>query len=128
MTLRNTIMIFTVSLRTCRPALWAGLLTTFVASGHAGLLAEDPVSREAMWRQIEKYFQPPAEFVGQFGSYKSPLTFADGMPVKTADDWARRRKEILATWHRRLGPWPPLLEKPELKRIETVERDGFQEQ
>ncbi|HEV3005616.1 MAG TPA: prolyl oligopeptidase family serine peptidase, partial [Pirellulales bacterium] len=33
--------------------------------------------------------------------------------------------EILDTWHRRLGPWPPLVERPEIKRLETVGRDGY---
>ncbi len=100
-------------------------MTAVFAVWHVGARADEPQTRDAAWRQIEKYFQPPAEFAGQLGSYRSPLKFADGTPVKTPEDWARRRKEILATWHRRLGPWPALLEKPELKRLETVEHEGF---
>ncbi|TXT32119.1 MAG: hypothetical protein FD138_2104, partial [Planctomycetota bacterium] len=59
------------------------------------------------------------------GSYRSPLKFADGSTVKSVDDWSRRRKEILATWHKRLGPWPPLIETPAMKRLESVEKDGY---
>jgi hypothetical protein len=81
--------------------------------------------REAAWQRLQKYVEPPAEFAGQFGSYASPLKFADGTIVKSANDWPRRRREILDTWHQRLGPWPPLVERPEVKRLETVRRDGY---
>src|SRR5262249_7884582 len=37
------------------------------------------------------------------------------------------RKEILKTWHKRLGPWPPLVERPVVKKLEKVERDGYTE-
>jgi dienelactone hydrolase len=78
-------------------------------------------------QKLEPFYTPPAEFAGKLGDYKSPLVFADGSPVKTPEDWARRRKEILNTWHARLGPWPPLVEKPAVKTMETVDRDGFTE-
>ena len=87
--------------------------------------ADDAPARDALWRQIEKFVQPPAEFAGQFGEYRSPLKFADGSVAKSPEDWARRRKEIVETWHRRLGPWPPLVERPTVKRLESLERDGF---
>jgi dienelactone hydrolase len=73
----------------------------------------------------QKRYEPPAEFAGELGDYRSPLKFADGSAVKSAADWPRRRKEILDKWHRRLGAWPPLVERPEVKRLETVDRDGF---
>jgi dienelactone hydrolase len=76
---------------------------------------------------LEKYYRPPAEYAGKFGPYRSPLMFADGTPVKSPQDWGRRREEILATWHKRLGPWPPLVERPAVKRLESVERDGYVE-
>ncbi|HJT36217.1 MAG TPA: prolyl oligopeptidase family serine peptidase [Pirellulales bacterium] len=75
----------------------------------------------------QDFTEPPAEFAGQFGPYRSQLTFADGTPVKTPEDWARRRQEILATWQKRLGAWPPLVERPKVERLETVERDGYVE-
>ena len=90
-----------------------------------GVRAEDSPARVALWQRLEKYTQPPVEFAEKFGSYRSPLKFADGSTVKSSDDWSRRRKEILATWHKRLGPWPPLVERKAVKRLETVEKEGF---
>lgn len=90
------------------------------------LLAQDtPAPKDALWKKIAPFMQPPAEFAGKFGPYRSPLKFADGKVVKTAEDWARRREEIRKMWHERLGAWPPLVEKPKIKRLETVERDGY---
>lgn len=99
-----------------------------LAAGHSDKArADEPASREKLAAQLEKYYQPPAEFAGKFGDYKSPLKFADGTMVKTPEDWARRRKEILDTWHKRMGPWPSLLERPNVKRLETVDRDDYVE-
>ncbi|MGA2032502.1 MAG: hypothetical protein ABSG68_09615 [Thermoguttaceae bacterium] len=83
--------------------------------------------REALGRKLAKYFQPPGEYAGKLGNYRSPLAFADGTRVKSAADWARRRQEILAAWKGRLGPWPPLVERPLLKRLESVDRDGYRQ-
>src|SRR4051812_34578418 len=41
-------------------------------------------------------FRPPAESRDDLGSYKSPLVFDDGRPVRDAADWPARRQEILA--------------------------------
>ncbi len=87
--------------------------------------AEDSPARAALGQRLEKYTQPPAEFAGQLASYRTPLKFADGSMAKSPEDWSRRHKEILETWHKRLGAWPPLVERPTLKRLETVEKDGF---
>jgi hypothetical protein len=95
------------------------------------LLAPTPAvadDREALAVRLAPYYQPPAEFADDFGPYKSPLEFADGSRVKSAEDWQRRRAEILKLWHERLGAWPPLVEKPAVKKLETVERDGYVEQ
>jgi dienelactone hydrolase len=96
-----------------------------VVLNSVNLSAEDSPARAALGRRLEKYTQPPAEFAGQFGSYRSPLKFADGSVAKSSADWKVRRKEILETWHKRLGPWPPLVERPAVKRSETVEKVGF---
>ena len=82
------------------------------------------ISQEVLTR-LQQCFQPPAEYAGKLGNYRSPLVFADGTRVRSAADWARRRQEILAAWHRRLGPWPPLVERPAVKRLESVPRDGY---
>lgn len=81
-----------------------------------------------IWRKLEPYFSPPAEYRGDFGKYRSPLKFADGTGVKSADDWQRRRAEILKDWQAMLGPWPPLLEKPEIKVLATERRENFTQQ
>src|SRR6266446_9675129 len=76
----------------------------------SGVCAED--SAAPIWPKLAPFFAPPAEFAGDFGTYRSPLKFADGRTVKTAAEWPERRAEILKSWHERLGPWPALLEKP----------------
>src|SRR6187401_1252931 len=80
--------------------------------------AQERASAESTWQMLEPYTQPPAEFAGKLGSYASPLLFADGSQVKTRTDWARRREEILNRWHRRLGQWPALVERPTVQRLE----------
>ena len=59
--------------------------------------AEPDQRRAELEKQLAPYYEPPAEFAGQFGRYQSPLKFADGSVVKTTEDWARRRAEILKT-------------------------------
>ena len=101
------------------------LVLAIVTFGVSPNRADEPHTRKALWQRLEKYTQPPAEFAGQFGLYRSPLKFADGSVAKTPDDWTRRRKEILETWHKRLGAWPPLVERPTMKRLESVEKEGY---
>lgn len=86
---------------------------------------QEPAARERLWKKLEPYAQPPDEFAGKFGPYRSPLKFADNSLARTPLEWARRREEIQKTWHKRLGSWPPLVEKPTVKKVETVERDGW---
>ncbi len=113
--------------RVGRAASWIAILALTVAGLVGEARAAEPASRAVLATQLEKYYQPPAEFVGKLGDYKSPLRFADGSQAKTPDDWARRRKEIYEIWQKRLGPWPKLLERPAVKRIETVDREGYVE-
>lgn len=75
--------------------------------------------------QIELFFKPPTEFANDFGTYRSPLKFDDGRPVRTAADWSRRREEILQYWHKVMGSWPPLIEKPKIEFLEKTHRDNF---
>src|SRR5687768_6774628 len=70
--------------------------------------------------KLAPFAQPPQDFAGKLGDYRSPLVFADGTRVKTPDDWVRRRSELLKLWHDRLGAWPPLVERPTVKRLESV--------
>jgi dienelactone hydrolase len=99
--------------------------------------AAEPGGAEACWpgipacdsqsggQSLERFFDPPPEFAGKLGSYRSPFVGADGAVVKSVADWQRRRQEILDRWQRRLGPWPALVERPEFKRLESVPRDGY---
>lgn len=98
-----------------------GLLVLLLAKAAAAS------ERDDLWRQVEPYTHPPAEFRGKFGKYDSPLQFEDGSEVKSRDDWPRRREEIAAMWRQRLGAWPPLLEHPEITTLETAQRDGYVE-
>ncbi|QDU28484.1 Alpha/beta hydrolase family protein [Anatilimnocola aggregata] len=88
-------------------------------------LAAEPASKAELWKKIEPFTKPPAEFAGQRGEYRSPLLFSNGEQAKTPEDWQRRRKEIAAKWHERLGAWPPLVEKPKVEKLETVSREGY---
>ena len=105
----------------CRLLLAAFLLAVVAAVG-----AQPPTS-DALWKKLEPFARPPEDFVGKFGTYRSPLKFADGSVVTSKADWPRRREEIQTTWHKRLGTWPPLVEKPTIKKLTKVEREGYTE-
>jgi hypothetical protein len=45
--------------------------------------------------------------------------------VTTAADWPRRRAEILKSWNKVMGAWPPVLEHPKLEKLETKQRENF---
>jgi hypothetical protein len=81
-----------------------------------------PASAEQIAERLKPYFRPPPELAKDFGAYATPLKFYDGTPVKGADDWPRRRQEILAKWHEMLGPWPPVVQKPKIELLETERR------
>jgi dienelactone hydrolase len=106
--------------------LFCGFLLTALLSA-AGAASDQPAPAEALWRKLEPFARPPEEFAGKLGPYRSPLQFADGSLARTAVDWARRRGDILKTWHKRLGPWPALVERPVIKTLEKAERDGYTE-
>jgi dienelactone hydrolase len=74
---------------------------------------------------IRPFFEPPAQYAGDFGPYGSPLTFNDGTSVRTPADWQKRRREILAIWHSLIGSWPPLIDRPEVQYLEQTHRDSF---
>src|SRR5262249_10118433 len=100
---------------------FALLLAALTTTAHA----QEPAAREVLWKKLAPYAQPPEEFAGKFGPYRSPLKFADYSLVRTPAEWARRRDEIQKTWHKRLGAWPAMVEKPTVKKLETVERGGY---
>jgi dienelactone hydrolase len=85
-------------------------------------------SADPLPKSLAPYFAPPKEYANDFGKYKSPLTFTDGTPVRTADDWKKRREEIRQSWHDLLGPWPPPIEKPTLEVLSSSKRENFTQQ
>ena len=101
------------------------LLAALLPLALAAVGAKEPASSESLWKKLEPFAQPPEEFAGKLGAYRSPLKFADGSIAKSPADWARRRDEISKTWHKRLGSWPPLVDKPILKKLAKVEHDGY---
>jgi hypothetical protein len=78
--------------------------------------------------EIAQFFVPPQKFHADFGEFRSPLLFEDGTRVKTKEDWARRRKEILGTWQKMMGPWPMLIEKPRVEIVNTSRRGNLTQQ
>lgn len=77
------------------------------------------------WGRIAPFFSPPAEHAGDYGDYRSPLTFVNGTRVRSADDWQRRRSEILSKWSQIVGSWPPLIEKPRIELLGEATRENF---
>ena len=83
------------------------------------------LTADEIWTRIGPFFSPPAKFAGELGDYRSPLKFYDGRPVRTAEDWKQRRAEILSTWHRMMGAWPAVIEKPKVEYLEKKRRENF---
>ena len=80
------------------------------------------------WKKIAPFFAPPTEFAGKMGAYRTPLRFEDGRPVRTAEEWPRRREEILRTWHGLMGPWPPLVQKPGFTVLARTRRENLSQE
>ncbi len=96
--------------------------TTTLLAGLALLGVALTTGAQSPPEDLKPYFKPPPHLAADLGNYRSPLQFADGTPVKNAADWAKRRKEILGTWHGAMGPWPPLLEKPKIEYLAKERR------
>jgi len=76
-------------------------------------------------QQLAPHFQPPAAFVEKEGSFRSPLVTKEGNRVQSASQWAQRRQEILDTWYGMLGPWPDLIESPQMRTLASESLDGL---
>jgi hypothetical protein len=74
---------------------------------------------------IQPLFTPPLTLAGQFGKYPSLLHFRDGTKVQSAEDWRKRRTEIIDDWQKEIGTWPPLIEKPSLNYLSSTNREDF---
>lgn len=103
--------------------LWAFVLAPQFLPHRASAAAA--TAADSAWALIAPHCQPPPEFTGQFGEYPSPLRFEDGSPVRSAADWPRRREEILRAWHGLMGPWPRVIERPQVALLREERRDGL---
>ncbi|HEY7158809.1 MAG TPA: sialidase [Gemmataceae bacterium] len=96
----------------------------FLVSVWAGFLGRAAAAEE-IGPRLAPFFHPPAEFAKDTGNYKSPLKFDDGRPVRNAEDWAKRRREIRKTWHDIMGPWPAPIAKPKIDYLAKERRENL---
>ena len=87
--------------------------------------AEEVSKEKSPPQSLLKFATPPAKYANDFGDYRSPLLKGDGTKITTADEWSLRREEILDQWQQLLGEWPPLIEDPEVKILESKSREDF---
>jgi hypothetical protein len=78
--------------------------------------------------ELAEFFVPPEQDRSDFGNFRSPLVFADGTRVQNPQDWERRREEILSKWHKIMGPWPSLIERPRVEVVSTTRRENITQQ
>jgi dienelactone hydrolase len=105
-------------------------LTVAIGLGLSGApfaVGEEPARRDALAERLAPHYSPPEEFRGQFGAYRSPLVRSEGDEITTAAQWREREAELRALWHKRLGPWPELVERPTVKTLESTPREGYTE-
>ncbi len=75
--------------------------------------------------EIAPFFNPPAEFANDTGSYKDLLKFDDGRHVTNAAQWRERRGEIKEYWLGKIGAPPPLIERPKVEFQGEERLDGY---
>ena len=92
-------------------SLLCGILALAGAAGGAAAGEEAPTAA----KRLAPFFRPPPKWANELGKYRSPLKFEDASPVKTPADWRKRRQEILKTWHGIMGPWPELIDRPQVE-------------
>lgn len=91
------------------------------------VVAEDNVKPQSSSESVPAFLSPPPEWVGKTGVYPSVLKFSDGTPVRTPEEWQKRREEIRNEWHSMMGEWPPLITKPEIEILESTARENFKQ-
>ena len=77
------------------------------------------------WDLLKPQAAPPPDWQIDSSPWRDPLLFDDGGKVASAADWQRRRAEILADWHARMGAWPPLITTPEVQVLSSVAESGY---
>jgi len=95
------------------------LAATFVSTAASAQADDRPP------RNIAGLFGPPSRFVGDLGTYRTPLKFDDGRIARDATEWRERRHEILKTWRDQMGTPPPLIERPKVEVVNQERQDGY---
>jgi hypothetical protein len=98
---------------------------TFLLGGLAASAAAAAPKSRPLPADLALHFQPPASLKNDLGTYRSPLLFEDGKPVRTEAQWRKRREEILRAWHGIMGPWPAPIAKPRFERLSEEKRENF---
>lgn len=100
---------------------WLIVFAAGISSCGANRIAK---ARNVGWAEdIVSYFQVPEEWRGDYGDWRSPLIMQSGDSVCNAKQWAVRRAEILATWHKSMGQWPNIITGQRLERVDSVVLD-----
>ena len=58
-----------------------------------GFAASELFADSSVPAELAPFFHPPSAEFARLGDFRSPLIFADGTRVKTAEEWPRRRAE-----------------------------------
>lgn len=90
-----------------------------VAVGSVIAGAEEPPAA------LAPMFMPPASLRDNLGTFKTPLIFDDGRPVRTPAEWSARRGEILARWHAEMGAWPAPIASPKVEALGSTHEDNY---
>ena len=104
------------------------LLSIIFFTGSTSLYSQgekEGESNAAIWKKIAPHFSVPEEYEDEYGKFSSPLIFYDGRPVKTKEDWKKRRKEILSQWNEMMGEWPAFITDQKLEILDSKERENF---
>lgn len=101
------------------------LIVGFPLFGKSQATDNKKTDPQTAWNKIAPFFSPPAEFINEYGNYRSPLKFYNGAEVKNSNDWKKRREEILDRWHGMMGKWPPFIKNQKMEITETVKKEGY---
>ena len=99
---------------------WLSVTAALSSASPAAFAAGRPLPET-----LAPYFVLPAEFSKEAAPQDAAPKFYDGRAVNGPKEWGQRRREILEYWHGLLGPWPALIEKPHLEKLETAPRENF---
>ncbi len=76
-------------------------------------------------RNLPSYSSRRASTKANLASFVPHSSSPIDSQVKSAEDWQRRRNEILDQWHEIMGPWPDLIERPVVESVKITRRDNI---